>query len=572
MKPITLYRWTFKPEPETENVEQLGKAININPVLAKILVQRQIADYDTAKSYFRPSLTELHDPFLMKNMEIAVLRLQKAIRSKEKVVIYGDYDVDGTTSVALVFGFLKKIYPHVDWTFYIPNRYKEGYGISFQGIDWASENGFSLIISLDCGIKAFETISYAKQKNIDFIICDHHLPDPQLPPAVAILDAKQPDCTYPYKHLSGCGVGFKFLQALSIAENLPFDELFRHLDLLALSIAADIVPITGENRILTYHGLLQLNDNHRFGTEALAELAGLRKPIDISSIVFGLAPRINVFGRLNHAKTAVELLLSEDMETARQFSRLANQYNEERQGYDSLTTEEAIDMIEKNGWQKNYSTVLFKAGWNKGIVGIVASRCIEHYYRPTIILTQADDKIVGSARSVSNFDMYEALTQCRDLLDQYGGHHHAAGLAMKPEKLPEFREKFEKIAASNLRPEDLIPEIEIDAEVPQLSMLTFQFLKILHQMSPFGPNNMSPVFVSRNVTAANIKTLKEKHLRFYVKQGNTTLEAIAFQMAAYFNIISYGKPFDVCYTVAESNFLGVKSIQLTIKDIKPSNR
>ncbi|HEY8399612.1 MAG TPA: single-stranded-DNA-specific exonuclease RecJ, partial [Cytophagaceae bacterium] len=437
-------RWDFKAIPDDESIKQLSEAINVNPSLATILIQRNIKTFDEAKSFFRPSLAELHDPFLMEDMVVAVSRIEKAIQRREKILIYGDYDVDGTTAVSLVYSFLKNVYPAIEY--YIPDRYKEGYGISYKGIDYASKNHFSLIISLDCGIKSTEHIKYAKERSIDFIICDHHTPGQELPEAVAVLDPKRKDCNYPYKELSGCGVGFKLMEAFARKNNIPSSELLPFLDLVAISICSDIVPITGENRILTYYGLQQINKNPRPGVKALIGVSGLKKELDVTNVVFGLGPRINAAGRIAHANAAVQLLTCENTEEAEQWAKNIDDKNLTRKDFDSSITEEAIQMIEQDELLlQARSTVLFKKDWHKGVIGIVASRCIEKYYRPTVILTESNNYATGSARSVDGFDLYEAISRCSDLLEQFGGHMYAAGLTLKKENIPAFAEKFESV-------------------------------------------------------------------------------------------------------------------------------
>jgi len=562
-------RWIIRESPDKEIVEKLSKDININPVLSSVLIQRGISSYKEAKSYFRPSLNDLHDPFLMEDMDLAIERLNRAIHNAENILIYGDYDVDGTTSVALVYSYLKKIYSNV--FYYIPDRYLEGYGISKKGIEWAEKNNIDLIISLDCGIKAIEMTKLANKKGIDLIICDHHLPGSDLPEAYAILDPKRKECRYPYKDLSGCGVGFKLLHGFALQNKLDATELFEYLDFLVVSIASDIVPVNGENRIFCYYGLEKLNNNPRPGLKALIDVAGLRGKVTVSGIVFGIGPRINAAGRMTHAGLAVELLISDSYKKAEHTALKINSNNNERRSFDSNITQEALKMIESDDKLKNAkSTVLFKSDWHKGVIGIVASRCIDKYYRPTIILTRSKNKATGSARSIDGFDVYEALAECSDLLDQYGGHMYAAGLTLDIDNVVSFQKRFEKIVEEKITEEQLTPHIDID-QIISLNILTQKFLEILKQMAPFGPANMQPVFVSENLFVSNRpRILKDEHLKFYVHQeGNdTVIETIGFGLAQYFELIDSGMRFKMAYTIEENNYLGQNSIQFIAKDIK----
>ncbi len=563
-------RWVFKPVPDEVAVKQISDSLKISPTLAGILCQRNLCSFETAKAYFRPALDDLHDPFLIRDMDKAVDRLNEAIHRNEKVLIYGDYDVDGTTSVALVYNYLRQYIQVID--FYIPDRETEGYGISSEGIQWADEHEFTLIISLDCGIKSVDKINEAKLRGIDFIICDHHLPDASIPAAVAVLDPKRADCPYPYKELSGCGVGFKFLQAFAIQNSIDPASLFSLLDLVVVSIAADIVPITGENRILAYHGLRILNSGAplRPGLEALKELAGLKEELDINSIVFGFAPRINAAGRMGDAKRSVRMLLAETKEEAFEKADIVNESNKQRRGFDTSITKEALLMIEQDSLlRKSRSTVLYKETWHKGVVGIVASRCIEKYYRPTIILTQSNGKAMGSARSVPGFDVHSAIVECADLLEQYGGHMYAAGLTMKVENVQAFRERFEEIVSRTITEELLIPQIEIDTKL-NLSQITPNFYNIIKQMKPFGPGNHAPVFWSECVfDTGSCRVVGDTHLKLRLAQdGNTPLDAIAFGMADHYDRIQKGIPFDVCYIIEENTYRGIISLQLRIKDIR----
>ncbi len=562
-------RWVVKEKPQTEVVHLLQSEVNLPESLATVLAQRGVNSFNDAKAFFRPELSHLHDPFLMQDMDKAVERVLAALDNQEKILVYGDYDVDGTTAVALFFGFINSFY--FNSAFYIPDRYKEGYGISRQGIDYAAANGYSLIVALDCGIKSVELIDYAKSLNIDFIICDHHRPGATLPNAAAVLDPKRDDCHYPFKELSGCGIGFKLIQGLSQRRKLGKTDIFEFLDLVVVSIAADIVPIVGENRILAHYGLKRLNSSPRPGLRALMRLAGTQKEMNITSVVFGLAPRINAAGRIAHAKGAVDLLLSQTEDEGYHFGDLLNDKNDARKEFDATITEEALQMIEGNEQYKMAkTTVLFKQDWHKGVVGIVASRCIERYYRPTIILTESDGKATGSARSVPGFDVYDAIESCRNLLDHFGGHKYAAGLTMPVQNVAAFQQQFEAFVAQTIPEELLIPQIEIDTTI-NLDDINLKFYKILKQMEPFGPENMAPVFVAEDVyLASSLSVLKEKHLKFSVKQLNSqsTLTCIGFGLGHLAEQISQDMLLKLAFTVEENEFRGVKSLQLNIKDIK----
>ncbi|MBF9253138.1 single-stranded-DNA-specific exonuclease RecJ [Pontibacter sp. 172403-2] len=563
-------RWEYARQAPAEAVEQLAQSLKISPTLAGIMCQRSICTFEEAKHFFRPSLDDLHDPFLMKDMDRAVNRLSEALHHKEKILVYGDYDVDGTTSVALMYSFLRQHTSEVE--FYIPDRYKEGYGVSVQGVDYAAENGFTLIVSLDCGIKSADKVAYASAKGIDFIICDHHLPDEDVPQAVAVLDPKRVDCPYPYKELSGCGVGFKLIQAFCIQNGIAPEQVYDLLDLLVVSIAADIVPITGENRILAYYGLQLLNGAKpmRPGLDALKELAGISGEMDITSIVFGFAPRINAAGRMGDAKNAVRMLLAETKEEAIKAADIINESNKARRDKDSNITKEALQMIEEDDFLRSAnSTVLYKETWHKGVIGIVASRCIEKYYRPTIILTHSNGKASGSARSVHGFNVHSAIESCADLLEQFGGHMYAAGLTLPVENVPAFRARFEQVVADTITADQKIPQIEIDAPI-KLSQITRNFYNIIKQMEPFGPGNMRPVFVSECVyDTGNLRVVGDSHLKLRLTQdGFYSIDAIGFGLSDYYKAISKGIPFDVCYTVEENIYKGVSSLQLRIKDIR----
>jgi single-stranded-DNA-specific exonuclease len=564
-------RWIYKNTPPAEQIETLSKSININPYLSTILLQRGITDFESAKFFFRPSLDHLHDPFLLKDMDHAAARLKSAIDKNEKILIYGDYDVDGTTAVALVYSYLKSFYPNCD--FYIPDRYAEGYGVSEAGIIWAEENNFALIIALDLGIKASDMVTLASHKGIDFIICDHHLPGGDIPNAVAVLDPKREECEYPYKELSGCGLGFKLIQAFSRRYRKE-EEIFEYLDLVVVSIASDIVPITGENRILAYYGLQKLNQNPRPGLKALKEIALIKNELDISGIVFTLGPRINAAGRVAHARGAVQLLISSTEAEANGLAEKINIKNDLRREFDMNITEEAIAMIESNeSLLSAKSTVLFKETWHKGVIGIVAARCVEKYYRPTVILTQSNDKITGSARSVRDFDLYKAISSCSDLLEKYGGHKYAAGLTLDKSNLVAFQERFEQIVSSSITEEMRTPVIEIDLSV-QFDALTSKFYSVLKQMAPFGPENQRPVFEAKNVYVLNsLSNFKEKHIRFLAGQtGNETMfNAVGFDLIEHYDQLTNAEFFNMAFTLEENTFNGITSLQLRIRDIKFDN-
>jgi single-stranded-DNA-specific exonuclease len=564
-------RWVIKDFDENI-ANNLHEALKVHPVICSLLAQREITTFEEAKDFFRPTLAHLHDPFLMLNMDKAIGRIERAISNNEKILIYGDYDVDGTTSVALTYTFFRNFYQNIG--FYIPDRYAEGYGISTLGIDYAAENNFSLIIALDCGIKSIDKIQYATEKQIDFIICDHHLPGDEVPAAYAVLDPKQHDCAYPYKELSGCGIGFKLTQAFALRNNIPLEVVYDKLDLVAVSIAADIVPITGENRILAYYGMKKINDNPSPGIRSLIELSNMKRELTISDLVFIIGPRINAAGRIKHANQAVELLISDD--SAKITSEKAdglNSTNVERQGFDREITEEALSLVRSNpDMEERKSTVLFQPHWHKGVIGIVASRLIDSYYRPTIILCESNGKATGSARSVKGFNIYEAIKSCSELLEQYGGHMYAAGLTMPLENVEAFIAKFEKVVAETIDEKSLTPEIEIDAEL-NFADIDDKFFNILKQFAPFGPGNMRPVFLTKNVIdRGGSKVLKETHLKLDLLHRDRSKSGIAFGMAHFAeHVISYGKPsmhFDICYNIEENEWNGNKSLQLNIKDIK----
>lgn len=561
-------RWRLNSY-DKEKAAVLFRELKIHPVLCAILVQRGIDSFDAAKAFFRPQLSDLYDPFLMKDMQKAVDRILQAFSSGEKILVFGDYDVDGTTAVSCMYQFLKK--QHAQTEFYIPHRYLEGYGVSKKGIDFAFENNYTLIISLDCGIKSIELISYAKELGIDFIVCDHHLPDEELPPAVAILNPKQKGCAYPYKELCGCGVGFKLITALCRSLHLPDEIAFTYLDLVATAIAADIVPITDENRVLAYYGLQKANKNPNFGIKALSYLSAFQKEFHITSLVFIIAPRVNAAGRMDDARKAVQMFIADSYEEAMFWAEQLNEDNTSRREADSSITEEALSLIQSDAvLLGRKSTVLYQPHWHKGVVGIVASRLIDHFYRPTIVLTQSGDYVAGSARSVAGFNVYEAIHQCKDLLLGYGGHFYAAGMTMETDKVDAFCQRFEEVVEATIHPELLVPEIVIDAEV-KFSDIKKSFYDIICQMEPFGPDNMSPTFCARHVSNTGwSKIVKEAHLRFVVKQGNHTLTGIGFNLAAKMPILLSNRPFDLVFKIDENEWNGEKNLQLKVLDVRLS--
>ncbi len=570
MLTTTRKRWAIKPPGTIEIVRTLSKELNISLVLANLLVQRGVKSFDEAKKFFRPSLDDLHDPYLMKDMAQAIERLERALGDGEKILVYGDYDVDGTTAVALVYSFLKTLDANVDY--YLPDRYKEGYGISTLGIDYAAENNFSLIIALDCGIKSVDKIEYANGKKIDFIICDHHRPGETIPEAVAVLDPKRDDCEYPFKELSGCGIGFKLVQAFAMKHDIPFEDLLPYLDLVAVSTAADIVPITGENRVLTFFGLNWLNENPRPGIQAILELANVKKRVTVSDIVFIIGPRINAAGRMQDARQAVELLITANKEDALSEGKKTNETNLERRSVDSSITEHAFRMIEDDELHHaKKTTVLFHPEWHKGVIGIVASRLTEKYYRPTIVLTESNGMATGSARSVKDFDIYNAIESCSDLLEQFGGHMYAAGLTLKLENVKLFQEKFEDVVSSTIEEHMLVQQVEIDSDL-MLSEVTPSFFNVLKQFAPFGPGNMQPVFRSTEVwDTGYAKIVGSNHLKFTATQADNSkiyFNAIGFNLGEYLPRISRKLPFSICYTIEENEFNGKVSLQLNVKDIE----
>jgi len=561
-------RWTIKPKPSEEKVKLLAEALNVEEFVATLLVQRGIETFDQAREFFRPTLADLHNPYLMKDMEKAVERIEKAIERGENILVFGDYDVDGTTAVSLVSAYLKTYYQNV--ATYIPDRYDEGYGISFQGIDFADDNGFSLIIALDCGIKSVDHVEYAKEKNIDFIICDHHLPGEFLPQAIAVLDPKRDDCTYPYDELCGCGIGFKLIQALGKNRNKTTEDLIPYLDLVATAIAADIVPMTGENRILAYFGLQVINSDPRPGFRALTHQLK-KQTLDITDVVFIIAPRINAAGRIKHGNHAVELLTEFDFEQAQQFASEIEAYNSERKDLDKQMTIEALNQIAENKEEKRYTTVVFQENWHKGVIGIVASRLIETYYRPTLVFTKSGDKYAASARSVKGFDVYKALETCSEHLEQFGGHKYAAGMTLLAENYQLFKEAFEKVVEETIHPDMLTPEIAIDAEI-NLTDITPKLTRILKQFEPFGPQNMTPVFLTKNINDTGYAQklgANEEHLKLFVRQNNSEgMAAIGFGLGNKMELTTNKKPFEAVYCIDENEWNGKTSVQLRLKDIK----
>lgn len=562
-------RWVLVPKCDRVKSDFLQKELGIHSVLADLLVNRGIETFEEARDFFRPALDSLHDPFLMQDMDLAISRIEHAIDNNERILVYGDYDVDGTTAVALVYGFLRQFHSRV--AYYLPDRYSEGYGLSKAGIEYAVEEGYSLIITLDCGIKAHEQVAYANSYGIDVIVGDHHLPAAELPPAYAVLDPKRSDCPYPYKELSGCGIGFKIVQAFLLKNKMDIQLAYQYLDMVAVSIASDIVPITGENRVLAYFGLEKLNANPSCGLLALIELSAARnRPFTINDILFQLGPRINAAGRIDHARDAVRLLLAKSMQEATVYGDEIDIQNNQRKDFDLKITEEALALVEESdGATQRVSTVLYKADWHKGVIGIVASRLVEKFYKPTVILTQTNGHVTGSARSVSGFDLYGALTACSDLLDQYGGHKYAAGLTMKPENIVRFQDRFEQIVSERISLDMLVPEINIDAEL-NLQDIDSKFFRVLKQFEPFGPQQEPPVFLSRGVSVyGTAQIVGENHLKMEVVQGDSARFAcIGFGLAAFADQINSGARFNICYALEENVWRGKRNLQLHLKDIK----
>lgn len=569
-------QWVLKSRGDEALIQELALSLSVDPVIANLLVQRDIKTYKDAEEFFNPDITKLHDPFLMKDMEKAITRIEKALANDEKILIYGDYDVDGTTAVAVTYSFFKE--RHSKIRYYIPDRYGEGYGISFKGIDYAANNNFTLVIALDCGIKAVEKIEYANSKGIDFIICDHHLPGDNIPNAVAVLDAKQPGCEYPFKELSGCGVGFKLIQAFCIKRNIPFDAIYTYLDLVAVSIASDIVPMTGENRIFAYHGMKKLNENPVIGLKAIKKVSGIESmEMNINDIVFKIGPRINAAGRIETGSKAVELLVSQNEEDAFRFAKDINECNENRKDLDQKIFSDAHEMINSNkSLIENKTTVLFNPDWHKGVVGIVASRLIDYYYRPTVILTKSNGLINGSARTVEGFDLYHAIDQCGHLLENYGGHMFAAGISMKPENLEKFTEMFERVVSENITKEQLTPHIEID-DILNLAQIDAKFFRILQRFQPYGPGNMSPIFGTYNVYDSGTgKTVgkKNEHLKLDLMHDSCPgliFPAIGFQLGKKAVEVAECRTFDVCFSIDKNDFMNKSTLQLRLRDIRLKN-
>ncbi len=588
-------RWVVKQEGDWELVDRLAKSLTVEPtepednevyrIIANLLVQRGIEDFESARRFFRPNLKNLHDPFLLNDMDLAVERIMFAVEGNEKILVYGDYDVDGTSAVALVYSYIEKFHPEID--FYIPDRYKEGYGISYESIDWAEENGIKLIIALDCGVKAVEQVRYAKERNIDFIICDHHLPGEEKPDSCALLNPKRPDSTYPYDELSGCGIGFKLIHALNQKRGRDFNELTTYLDLVAISIAADIVPITGENRILAYYGLKEINTNPRPGIEAILKYSKVshiankkgsgnyfNKELNIVDLVFSVGPRINAAGRIESGNNSVELLICNKLEDAEKIAAQINVNNDERKELDKIATKEALYMIETlPEYKDSMATVVYKETWHKGVIGIVASRLIEKSYKPTIVFTESNGLITGSARSVKNFDIYTAIESCSHLLEHFGGHKYAAGLSLKKENLEEFKLLFEKKVSENIKTEQTIPEIEIDMEI-SLSHITPKLHRILKQFSPFGPENTTPIFRSNGVVdTGQARKVGTNHLKLnviHLDVRHIPFAGIGFDLGNYITSVRKD-PFDICYTIEENVWNGKTSLQLKLLDMKSNN-
>jgi single-stranded-DNA-specific exonuclease len=566
-------RWTLKTKPDNQKIKVLANQLNVDEIIASLLIQRGVETYEQARHFFRPSLDELHDPFLMKDMDKAVARIENAIKNNESILVYGDYDVDGTTAVSLVSSYLRSAYPNV--ATYIPDRYNEGYGISFKGIDYAEDNGISLIIALDCGIKSIDHVNYAIEKNIDFIICDHHRPGSELPNAIAVLDPQREDCFYPYDELCGCGIGFKLIHALAITRGGTINDITKYLDLVSIAIAADIVPMTGENRILAKFGLEVINTNPRPGIKALVQNVK-KKVLTITDVVFIIAPRINAAGRIKHGNEAVALLTEYDFDQAEKFASEIEQHNSDRKDLDKQITIEALDQIEINEETDKFTTVVYNENWHKGVIGIVASRLIETYYRPTIVFTKSGDKLAASARSVKEFDIYNALEASSDHLEQFGGHMYAAGMTLKPENYQNFKDAFEKVVSETIQPGSQTPEIQIDAEI-NLTDINEKLVRLLNQFEPFGPQNMTPTFMSKNLkdTGYAKQLGKDKeHLKLYIKQNNSEglaaprVGAIGFGLGNKLQLVKNQQPFDAVYCIDENEFNGNVTLQLRVKDLR----
>ena len=564
-------RWNPKSKPNPEKVQAIQQALQVDEIIATLLVQRGIETFEQAKTFFRPTLADLHNPYLMKDMDKAVARIEKAIVNNENILVFGDYDVDGTTAVSLVSSYLRSFYPNV--ATYIPDRYAEGYGISYMGIDYAEDNDISLIIALDCGIKSIDHVNYAKAKNIDFIICDHHRPGDILPDAVAVLDPKREDCSYPYDELCGCGVGFKLIQALAENRNQTIEDLVMYLDLVATAIAADIVPITGENRVLAKFGLEVINSNPRPGIKALIQNVK-KQVLTITDVVFIVAPRINAAGRIKHGNEAVALLTEYNLDQAEQFASEIEQHNSDRKDLDKQITKEALLQIEENNEQSRFSTVVYQENWHKGVIGIVASRLVENYYRPTIVFTKSGEKLAASARSVKDFDIYNALEACAEHLEQFGGHMYAAGMTLKEENYDNFKQAFEKVVNDTIHPDLLIPEISYDAEI-ELSEINPKLIRLLKQFEPFGPENMTPLFLIKNVNDTGYPKLlgqDDEHLKLYIQQNNSEkFGAIGFKLGSKLEVVKNSSKFDAIVSLEENEWRDVVTLQLQLRDIRPSN-
>ncbi|MEK6152966.1 single-stranded-DNA-specific exonuclease RecJ [Flavobacteriaceae bacterium 3-367] len=561
-------RWTIKPKPEQQQIDTLAQALGVDELVAQLLVQRGITNFSEAKEFFRPQLSDLHDPFLMRDMDLAVERIGKAIAKQENILVYGDYDVDGTTAVALLSTYLMEYYTNV--ATYIPDRYDEGYGVSYKGIDFAQDNGFTLIIALDCGVKAVDKVAYAKEKGIDFIICDHHRPGPKLPDAVAVLDPKREDCPYPYDELCGCGVAFKLIQALGLKRGENTDDLVPYLDLVATAIGADIVPITGENRVLTYYGLQIINTTPRIGFKAIIDTLK-KKQLSITDVVFIIAPRINAAGRMKHGQHAVNLLTATDFDQARKFAEEIERYNTDRRGLDQEITQEALAQILENKEEKRFTSVVYKDSWHKGVIGIVASRLTETYYRPTLVFTKSGDKLAASARSVKGFDVYNALQGCADCIEQFGGHKYAAGLTLLEEQYENFKQRFEQVVSATIDPELLSPEITVDAPI-RLEEITPKLMRVLKQFAPFGPGNLAPVFMAEGLTDTGYARgvgEDQKHLKLSaIQNGSGPIGGIGFGLGDRLALISNKKSFSAAFSIEENEWQGNVSLQLKLRDIR----
>lgn len=561
-------RWTIKPKPEQDKIDALADALKVDGSIAQLLLQRGISNYEEAKKFFRPELSDLHDPFLMKDMDVSIGRIEKAISNNENILVFGDYDVDGTTAVALVSSYLLSFYPNV--ATYIPDRYTEGYGISILGIDFAEDNGFSLIIALDCGVKAIDKVAYAKEKGVDFIICDHHRPGDQLPNAIAVLDPKRDDCDYPYEELCGCGVGFKLIQALASKNGETIDDLIPYLDLVATAIGADIVPMTGENRVLAYHGLRVINSNPRIGFQAIINQTK-KTELTITDVVFIIAPRINAAGRMKHGQHAVNLLTESDFEQATKFAAEIEKFNHDRRELDQEITKEALEQIEANDEKEGFTSVVYKETWHKGVIGIVASRLTETYYRPTLVFTKSGDKLAASARSVKGFDVYNALQGCSDSIEQFGGHKYAAGLTLLEEQYGNFKKQFEKVVSETIDPNLLTPEITVDSQI-DFADITPKLMRILKQLAPFGPGNMTPVFMADNLKDTGYAKgvgQDEKHLKLSATQnGGQPIGAIGFNLGEKLSLVKNRQSFDAVFSLDENEWQGNMSLQLKLRDIR----